>query len=82
MEPVQVYFDAVATEHERSQIYVWRDAHQDPDIEFIAIEANSLSVHGRAADFDAVIGVAPRRGKLAAELDAALAAMRRQLDSH
>jgi hypothetical protein len=74
---MDVYFDTLATEAERSEVEQWGTTHESSDIEYISIEKPTVLVHGCTGRFVAVTGTASRRGKLTGELTAALAVMRR-----
>jgi hypothetical protein len=73
---MDVYFDTPASEAERSEVERWRTTNEAADIEYVSIEKPSVVVHGSTGHFVAITGTARRRGKLAGELDDALALMR------
>jgi hypothetical protein len=74
---MDVYYDAVMTPAEREVVEGWISANNSDDIAYITIEEGIVSVHGSVDDLSGVTGTAPRRGDLAAELDAARDGMRR-----
>jgi hypothetical protein len=73
---MDVYFDTPATEAERSEVEQWRTTNEAADIEYVSIEQPSVVVHGNTGHFVAITGTVRRHGKLAGELDNALALMR------
>jgi hypothetical protein len=77
---MDVYFDTVANESERSEVEQWRTTHDASDIEYVSIGLPSVFVHGCNRQFGAVTGTASRKGKLGGELTAALAVMRTARD--
>jgi hypothetical protein len=72
---VEVYFDAVVSQAERSEVERWVAANDSGEVEFIAIDDLWVGVYGRKSQFVGVTGTAPRHGSLADDLDAALGVM-------
>jgi hypothetical protein len=74
---MDVHYDTVVAQTDRSEVERWISANESADIEYITIDDNIVSVHGSVDAFSGVTGTTERRGDLTKELTAARDGMRR-----
>ncbi len=73
---MEVHCDEGVTEVERLEIALWVDMHEADGIDTIVVGARVVAVHGVTKSGGSV-GTTPRDGDVIAELDEALAVMRK-----
>ena len=73
---MEVHCDDGVTQEQRLEIDLWIDTHDMEGIDTVVIGARVVVVHGISSAFGGA-GTALRRGDVAAELDEALAVMRK-----